>query len=179
MRRPELPFERPEARSEILARLSGLQIARLEHVPEERGPRDGKCVGFEFVEGTRLVLEFTADLSDGAPMPWVIAPILVMDSNLIWSPSVTRHFTRSRRQAGEKPPGWAQERIEGEVIEHATILPECTARGGEQMLIVLRNAAAVLFRAEPAGGGFTGHFRLDYMPRNHWWVHRPLVVPGA
>jgi hypothetical protein len=179
MQRPNLPFERPEERDEILQRLAGLQIARVEHVASERGPMDGKVVGFEFTEGTRLILEFTADLTDGAPAPWIIRPILVMDQNMIWSPNVVRHFTRSRSQAGEDAPGYMQERIEGEVVAHAQMLPEVTARAGEQMLIMLRNAGAVLFQAEPASHGFSGQFAMSYLPKGKWWVDQPLVVPGA
>lgn len=179
MQRLSLPFEQPESRDSILQRLAGLQVARLEHVPEEHGPRDGKCVGFEFTDGQRLVLEFTVNLEDGAAVPWVIAPILVQDPNMIWSPNVVRHFTRGRNQAGEQPGGWAQERIEGQVVAHAQMLPEVTPRAGEQLLIVLRNAGAVLFQAEPAERGFSGHFRLSYLPRSKWWTDRPLVIPGA
>lgn len=168
-----------ESRDEIFQSLAGLQIARAEHEPSERGPFDGKLVGFEFSDGTRLVLEFTVDLTEGAAVPWIIRPALIRDANMIWVPSVTRHFTRGRRQASEKAPGWAQEKVEGEVIAHAQMLPEVTARAGEQLLIVLRNAGAILFRAEPAGRGFSGHFALSYIPKGKWWVDQPLVVPGA
>lgn len=176
---PSLPFERPEARDAIFQRLAGLQIARAEHSSNERGPFDGKCLGFEFVDGTRLVFEFTADLTDGAPAPWIIRPILVQDLNMIWSPTVTRHFTRDRKQAGEKPGGWFQERVEGAVVEHAQMLPEVTQQAGEQAIFVLRNAGVILFQAMPASHGFSGQFGLSYLPKKTWWQDRPLVVPGA
>lgn len=167
------------SRDSLLQRLAGLQIARAEHEPTEVGPFGGKLVGLEFTDGTRFVMEFCADLTEGAPVPWIIRPSLIEDQNMIWAPSVTRHFTRGRRQAGEKAAGWFQEKAEGEVVAHAEMLPEVTVRAGEQLLIVLRNAGAIIFQAEPAARGFSGHFALSYMPKSKWWIDRPLVVPGG
>jgi hypothetical protein len=139
-----LNFEQPESREQICARLEGKQIARFEHVPGERNPYDGAIVGLTFTDSDRLAIMAAPDLREGSPAPWVLKLGLFVDAQFIWSPTPSK-----RLRTTTENQGWAQERIEGEMIERLLVLPEITQYGGEQILMILRNAGAVLFRATP------------------------------
>lgn len=151
--RQPLDFEQPVSREDICQRIEGLQIARVDHVPGELNPYDGPVVGFEFTNSYRLAIMAAPDLREGSVAPWVLKLGLFIDPNFIWSATPIKHLTRDRGQANERKPGWYQERVEGEVVEHIRILPEITAWGGEQMFLVLKGAGATLFRATPPPPG--------------------------
>ncbi len=167
-------------RTEIYERMEGRQIARVEHCEGEKNPLGGALFGIECTDGQRFLIMAIPDFSVGSQSPWKLAASAVADSNQIWSPSVVKHFTRDRAQAGDVKPGWFQERVEGEVIEFMRLLPELTPWGGEQVICTLKNAGAFLVRACPPlkGGkrGYTANFHLSFIPKEKMSADAHRVV---
>lgn len=161
-------------RAELFERLEGGTIARAEHCEGERNPLGGAMYGLEFEDGQRLLLMAIPDFSEGSQAPWKLAAAFVADDHMIWSPSVTKHFTRSRAAAGEMAPGWFQVAVEGQAVDHARLLPELTEWGGEQVMVLLRSGDAFLTRACPplkhGRWRYTANFHITFIPK-----HRSVV----
>lgn len=172
--REPLSFEQPTSREDICTRVEGLQIAKVDHVPGELNPYDGAVIGFTFTNGHKLAIMAAPDLREGSPAPWVLKLGLFVDPNQIWSPSVVKHHGTP-----SKAPGWYQERVEGETIEHIRILPEITAFGGEQLLLVLKGAGVTLFRATgpPAGTRYSSGIWFQHFPQSRLTDLPRIVTP--
>ena len=141
-------------RQAIYEMMEGRQVARLEHAEGEKNPLGGALIGIETTDGQRFLIMAIPDFSEGSQSPWKLAAAAVADPNQIWSPSVTAHFTKPRKEK----QGWLQERVEGEVIESMRLLPELSPFGGEQVMVTLKNAGGFLIRAcPPLKGGRPGY----------------------
>jgi hypothetical protein len=151
------------SRDELCQQMQGLQIAHVDHVPGEVSPWGGPVLGFEFTNSWRLAIMPAPDLRDGSAAPWVLKMELFVDEKFIWSPTPIKRLSNPT-----KDPGWYQEQVEGEIVEHFRILPELTSFGGEQLLVMWKNAGATLFRATspPKGTPYVAGLFFQHFPKS-------------
>jgi hypothetical protein len=164
--RQPLPNEIPEVREHIFERFENRQISRFEYRNQWDNPYGGTMFGFQCTDATRIVIMACPNFTEGARAPFILRPVLFEDPNFIWSPSVVRHVTRDRRQAGEPEADELQRYLEGSVIRRLQLLPEITEWGGEQLAFEFSDDSRLLVRAIPpkAGRRWPGgtHLTADY-----------------
>lgn len=145
-------IETPVAREDVLERFAGEQIARMHDAEEEANPLGGTWAGFEMTSGLRFMVMACPDLSEAAARPYRLRATLLEDQNLIWTPSVRRHLTGERAQAGEEASGWFQGWVEGHTIRRCYLAPYPTRYGGDALVWDFTDGERLVLMAGPDRG---------------------------
>ena len=158
-REVSLPDTKPINPAHLRDMLPGKQIGRLVGTFPEANPWGGSMAGLELTDSTRIVL---------MAQPTPLHP--VYGARVAWSqferlniitPSMVRHFTRSRRHAKEEAANRMQERVEGQVVLGVMTTRVPNEWGGETARFELSEGWDLFMMAIPkATANFTA---------NHVW----------